>query len=327
MIDPRLNVLRVVASTGTITAAAASLGYTPSAVSHQLRALARELKVPLLEPDGRNVRLTAAAATLLRRSDELFAHWESIHAELQQASGGGAGRLGLAGFSTAASALLPAVALAAMEEFPRSRIEIVEADPVVCVDMLLSQTVDVAVVVGGAELPHSDDARFVQRPLLEDPLDLLVPREHRLASQRSMLLEDAADEPWLMDRPGSAHHQLVVTACAAAGFSPRHAHRVVEWDTGAALVAAGFGVALVPRLARVPGEQDLVRVPLRGDPTPARRVRTMIRAGTARQPEIALALRVLREVADDVSRPGHHGVDEPSAPPTMADGPPGAAPV
>ncbi len=327
MIDPRLNVLRVVARTGTITAAAASLGYTPSAVSHQLRTLARELKVTLLEPDGRNVRLTAAATTLLRRSDELFAHWESIHAELQQASGGGVGRLGLAGFSTAASALLPPVALAAMEEFPRSRVEIVEADPRVCVDMLLAQTVDVAVVVGASDLPSSDDGRFVQRPLLDDPLDLLVPRGHRLAGQRSMLLEDAADEPWLMDRPGSAHHQLVVTACAAAGFSPQHAHRVAEWDTGAALVAAGFGVALVPRLARIPGEDGLVRVALRGDPTPSRHVRTMVRSGTSRQPEIAFALRVLREVADRVTGPGSRDRDESVAPTTMAPGPAGPAPV
>ncbi len=76
MIDRRIQVLRVVAERGTVTAAAAALSYTPSAVSHQLRTLARDLEVPLLEPVGRGVRLTAAAELLLRRSDELSARWE-----------------------------------------------------------------------------------------------------------------------------------------------------------------------------------------------------------------------------------------------------------
>lgn len=303
MIDARLHVLAMVARTGTITAAAQQLGYTPSAVSHQLRTLARDLGVELLEPAGRNVRPTAAAALLLRRSDALFAHWESIRGELHETAGGSTGRLGLAGFSTAASALLPPVATSAMREFPDSRIQIVEADPGVCVDMLLSGTVDVAVVVGTADLPPSDDPRFVQEPLLDDPLDLLLPAGHRLAERRSVLLAEAADEGWVMDRPRSAHHELVASACLAAGFTPRHLHRVVEWDTGAALVAAGLGVALVPRLARIPGGDALVRVPLRGDPTPARHVRTLVRAGTAGQPEIAFARQELRAVAARVREP------------------------
>ncbi|GAA0982691.1 HTH-type transcriptional regulator CysL [Nocardioides aquaticus] len=303
MIDSRLHVLRVVARAGTITAAAHDLGYTPSAVSHQLKSLGRDLGVVLLEPEGRKVRLTAAATLLLRRSDALLAHWEAIRGELHETAGGSTGRLALAGFSTAASALLPPVAIRAMREFPDSRIQIVEADPSVCVDMLLAGTVDVAVVVGTTELPPTDDPRFVQEPLMEDRLDLLVPSDHRLAGRPSVLLADAAEEAWIMDRPGSAHHELVATACLAAGFTPRHLHRVVEWDTGAALVAAGFGVALIPRLARLPGQDDLVRVPLRGDPTPARHVRTLVRGGTDQQPEIAFALAALRVEAERVREP------------------------
>ncbi len=303
MIDPRLHVLQVVAQTGTMAAAAQALDYTPSAVSHQLRSLARDLGVPLLKPEGRNVRLTPAATLLLRRSDALFAHWEEIRGELQTAGGVGAGRLSMAGFSTAASALLPPVAIAAMREFPESLIQIVEADPNECVDMLLSGTVDIAVVVGTGQLPSADDPRFVQHALMDDTLDLLVPVGHRLAGRRSIRLEEAADEVWMLDRPGSPHHELVVSACLEAGFTPRHVHRVVEWDTGAALVAAGFGVALVPRLARVPGVTELVRVPLRGDPSPVRHVRVLVRGGTSGQPEIALALRELAVVAARVGRP------------------------
>lgn len=303
MIDPRLRVLQVVARTGTMAAAAQALDYTPSAVSHQLRSLSRELGVPLFKPDGRNVRLTPAATLLLRRSEALFAHWEEIRGELQTAGGVGAGRLSMAGFSTAASALLPPVAIVAMREFPDSLIQIVEADPVECVNMLLSGAVDIAVVVGTAQLPSADDPRFVQQSLMDDTLDLLVPVGHRLAGRRSIRLEEAAEESWMLDRPGSPHHELVVSACLEAGFTPRHVHRVVEWDTGAALVAAGFGVALVPRLARVPGVTELVRVPLRGDPSPVRHVRVLVRGGTSGQPEIAMALRELAVVAARVGQP------------------------
>lgn len=300
MIDARLQTLRVVAETGTITAAARTLGYTPSAVSHQLRTLAHELGVGLLEPAGRGVRLTPAATVLLRRSHDLFAHWERIHGELLQVSGEGTGQLRLAGFSTAASALLPGVASAVMAAFPRSRVRIVEADPSVCFDLLLAESVDVAVVVGAVGLPPSDDPRFEQHLLLVDPLDLLVPAGHPLAQRDSIRLEEAAEEQWTMDHPGSPHHRMVLSACEAAGFTPRQAHLVEEWDTGAALVAAGFGVALVPRLARVPGGDETVRVPLSGDPRPARYVRTSIRSGTADQPEIALALRELAVEAERV---------------------------
>lgn len=305
MIDHRLRVLRIVAARGTITAASADLGYTPSAVSHQLRTLARDLGVTLLEQDGRRVRLTAAAVTLLQRSDELFAHWEGIRAEVQRTTGEGLGHLFLAGFSTAASALLPAVALAATREFPRSRVRVIEADPEVCFEMLLTNHVDVAVVVATDPLPATSDPRFEQEPLMVDALDLLVPAGHRLAARYSITLREAAEEPWIMDRPGRPHHMLATRACAAAGFTPRQAHEVVEWDASAALVAAGLGVALVPRLARLPADDELVRVPLTGDGAPVRHVRTSIRRGTGDQPEIALALRELRAVAHRIgARPG-----------------------
>lgn len=297
MIDRRLHVLRVVASRGTVTAAAQALNYTPSAVSHQLRGLAQELGVTLLEPDGRGVRLTVAARILLERADELFARWEEVRAELAASQPEHPGSLRLCGFSTAAAALLPHVAARVRSAHPLCVVRIIEADPVDCFDMLLTERADVAVVVAVPALPPTADPRFVQDPLLEDPLDLLVPAQHPLATRSSVLLREAADEPWILDRPGRPHHLLVQQACVSAGFSPSVAHEAAEWDTGAALVDAGLGVALIPRLARLPAGYRIVRVPLRGDPTPARSVLTGVRRGSPRQPLIATALGALREAA------------------------------
>jgi DNA-binding transcriptional LysR family regulator len=299
MIDRRLQVLRMVAACGTVTGAAEALHYTPSAVSQQLRTLGKELGVDLVVQDGRRIRLTAPARVLLEHADELFSTWEEIRGEVAAAAAEGSGTLRLCGFSTAAAALLPNVAGTVRAAHPRCRVRIIEADPEECFNLLLADEADVAVVVATATLPATNDPRFEQRHLLEDPLDLLVPETHRLAGEGSVLLGDLVGEPWIMDRPGRPYHQLLQTACAAAGFSPAVAHIASEWDTGAALVAAGLGIALIPRLAHQPTGYPIVRVPLRGDPTPSRHILTGIRRGSAEQPLIADTLATLEASARD----------------------------
>ncbi|WP_375003565.1 LysR family transcriptional regulator [Aeromicrobium sp. CTD01-1L150] len=303
MIDHRIQVLRVVAARGTVTAAAQALNYTPSAVSHQLRALARDLDVTLLEPAGRGIRLTGAAQVLLRRADELSARWEEIRAELAEVEQEASGTLRLCGFSTAAAALLPRTASTVRQAFPRCTVRIIEADPEDCFDLLLTERADLAVAVTTSSLPPSADPRFEQRPLLDDPLDLLVHEGHHLAGRPSIALSEAADDEWILDRPGRPHHGLVLAACAQAGFTPSVAHEAAEWQTGAALVGAGLGVSLIPRLARLPDGYRIVRVPLRGDPTPSRHVLTAMRRGSHGQPTIAAALQALEEIAGE-PRPG-----------------------
>ena len=297
MIDPRLQVLRMLAAHGTVTAAAEALHYTPSAVSHQLRTLARDLDVVLLVQDGRRVRLTPAARTLLAGVNDLYERWEEIRADVAASADEATGSLRICGFSTAAAALLPQVAKRVSARYPRIAVQIIEADPEDCFDLLLADAADLAVVVATAALPAANDRRFDQAPLLDDPLDLLVPAGHRLAERASVLLSETADEPWILDRPGRAHHRLVLGACAEAGFRPAMAHQAAEWDTGAALVDAGFGVALVPRLARLPTGYTVVRVPLRGDPSPARHVLTGVRRGRRGHPVVASALTALEEIA------------------------------
>lgn len=297
MIDRRLHVLRMVAACGTVTGAAAALHYTPSAVSQQLRSLAKDLGVELITQDGRRIRLTPAARTLLIHTDDLFARWEEIRAEVAATSDEQGGELRLCGFSTAAAALLPPVAAQVSELRPGCRIRIIEADPGECFDLLLADEADVAVVVATSEVPPSADPRFEQRHLLEDPLDLLLPEGHRLAREPAVALQDLVHEPWIMDRPGRPYHQLLHTACAGAGFTPIPAHFATEWETGAALVGAQLGIALIPRLAHVPSGYPVVRVPLSGDPTPSRHLLTGIRRGSALHPVIATALRSLHDVS------------------------------
>ncbi len=293
MIDPRLRSLQLVAWHGTVTAAARTLNYTPSAVSAQLKSLAADVGVELLERKGRRVYPTWGGRMLLEFAEELNARWEQMHGDLLKTTDATPGVLRLCGFSTAASNLLPRVATEVIAAHPGAHVRIIEADPEECFELLLADAADLAVVVTTDRLPRLDDPRFEQHPLASDPLDLLLPKTHPFADMSSVPLADMAHDDWIMDHPGRPHHQLVMTSCLAAGFNPTVAHEIVEWDTGAALVHAGLGVCLIPRLARLPAGFDIVRVPLRGDPSPSRQIRTGIRAGSSTGPLLSTALSVL----------------------------------
>src|SRR4051794_25473029 len=249
MIDRRVRVLRMVATCGTVTGAAEALHYTPSAVSQQLRTLANDLGVELVVQDGRRIRLTPAARVLLDQTESLYARWEEIRGLVALADDEGGGALRLCGFSTAAAALLPRVATRLGESRPSWQVRIIEVEPKQCFDLLLADQADVAVVVATAELPAADDPRFELNQLLVDPLDLLLPENHRLAHEPYVRLADLADEAWIMDRPGRPYHQLLQSACAAAGFTPAGAHHGGEGGPGAAIGAAGVRLGPLPPLS------------------------------------------------------------------------------
>lgn len=299
MIDRRLAVLQAVARHGTVTAAAEVCRLTPSAVSHQMQALARELDVALLEPVGRGVRLTAAAHTLLEHAAVLTAAWENAQADLAaHRTERVTGTLRIAGFSTAAAVVAPRALAWLRVELPALRVQLRESEPARAFDLLAAGDTDIAVVVATPSIPARSDPAFEQHPLYAEPLDVLVGPEHPLARRDTIALLDVAADPWIVGSPGRAYHQLVTLAWVSAGFHPAVAHYADEWDTGAALVAGGFGVALVPRLADLPAHHDTRRIPVAGSPVPARQVLTAVRAGSACQPGIAAGLEALRGVCD-----------------------------
>lgn len=303
MIDPKLRVLQLVAHHGTVTAAAAALHYTPSAVSHQLRQLAGELGVELVTQSGRGLQLTAAAATVLRHTDVLQAQAERARAELAAAAEETGGSFTLCGFSTAATHLLPPAAGTLRDRYPQLGVRVIEAEPSRCFDLLLAGDADLALLIATAETPPASDTRFDQHPLLDDPLDLVVPDQHPLTARRTVTLADAANEPWILGRPGSTYHHLVRTACMAAGFTPNIAHYADEWDTGTALVAHDFGIILVPRLARLAEDWPVVRIPLHGEPAPARRILAATRRGSRDHPVITTALTTITATATALHSP------------------------
>ncbi|WP_425581991.1 LysR family transcriptional regulator [Streptosporangium fragile] len=182
MIDTRrLRTLRAVADHGTVTAAAAALHLTPSAVSQQLVALEHEVGHRLLERDGRGARLTAVGRILLGHANEVLAQLERAGADIAAYTAGTAGEVKVASFATAIGLVVAPAMAVLREKEPGIRVRVLDAEGDQSLTMVLDGAVDVAVAVEYRGAPAEDDRRLSRLPLYSEPFDVVLPRDHPLA--------------------------------------------------------------------------------------------------------------------------------------------------
>ncbi|WP_233521765.1 LysR substrate-binding domain-containing protein, partial [Streptomyces triticagri] len=248
----------------------------------------------LLEPHGRRVRLTPAARGLLRHADHIEQYWQEAESELHAAhSSVPSGVLRVAGFPTAGCTLLAPMVARLQSEWPQLTVELREAEPPDCYDLLFAGDADLVVVDSSPTAPAPSDVRFDHQALFDDPYDILTHRDHRLAGAAAVELADLADEPWIVGPPTTSCRRLDLAACEAAGFLPTIAHQARDFPLRATLVGLGLGVTLIPRLVRIPSDLPVVRMPLTGEQLPSRRLVRVVRAGSAQHPAIAAAVDAL----------------------------------
>ncbi|MGW2691331.1 LysR family transcriptional regulator [Streptomyces sp. NPDC001296] len=289
----RLRALHAVSVHGTVGAAAAALGYTPSAVSQQIAKLERETRTTLLEREGRGVRLTDEARQLAATAQELMAIVERAETDLEQRRGVPAGRLTVAAFPSAARGLMPGVLADLGRRHPALDARLTEIDPHLSVDLVAKGAVDLAVVHDWDIAPLPAPSGVEQAVIGDDLCDLLVPEGHPFAGRESVRREELGGERWICQPPGRVCHDWLLRTLRSAGHEPEVVHQADENPTLVALVGAGLGVALIPRLGRGPLPSEVVEVPL--DPMPVRRLYALWRTGAARRPAIAQTVRTLRE--------------------------------
>ncbi|MFC4899680.1 LysR family transcriptional regulator [Streptosporangium amethystogenes subsp. fukuiense] len=295
----RLRTLRAVADHRTVTAAAAALHLTPSAVSQQLAALEHEVGHRLLDRDGRGVRLTAVGRILLGHTNEILAQLERAGADIAAYTAGTTGEVKVASFATAIGLLVaPAVGVLRDSE-PGIRVRVLDAEGDQSLTMVLDGSVDAAVAVEYRGAPAEDDRRLSRIPLYSEPFDVVLPRDHALA-EREVTVADLAGETWIGPYPGNPCHDVIALACEHAGFTPEFAHSSDDFSAVVALAAAGAGVAMVPRLAL--RGTDLSGVEIRRVAGPERRVFTAVRRGAERHPLLVPLLDALRHTATALDR-------------------------
>ena len=297
MIDVRrLRILRELDSRGTIAATAEALRLTPSAVSQQLSALAREVGVQLLDPVGRRVRLTPAARILLDHADTLFTQIERAEADLAAFQEGRVGNVTVSAFPTAISNIVVPAVVALRESRPRLSLVLRNTPEPECIDQLLGGELDIAIsITYSAARPI--DRRLLTIPLLDDPLDVALPRDHPLAGVDAVPLAELAREPFISSAPGSPCHEVTHAACATAGFVPEVRHRCDDFVAVFDMIAAGCGISLIPRLSGLSSTAEVVLRPIAGTP-PIRPIFAAIRRGSQGAPHVSAVLAAIIEAAN-----------------------------
>ncbi|MFF4847260.1 LysR family transcriptional regulator [Streptomyces sp. NPDC001194] len=289
----KLRILRTLADRGTVTATAEALHMTPSAVSQQLTNLARQLGVPLLEAQGRRVRLTDAAHLVLRHAEAVFAQLERADAELAGYLAGEAGEVRIGAFSTAVPVLVVPAVAALRRSHPGLEVRVRETEAAQAYELLAAGAVDLALSLA-AHAPTARDPRFTRITLMEDPLDVALPPDHPLAAAPALRLADLSGDPWIYGGSGP-WQEIARNACEAAGFVPEQAHSASGWTAILAMVEAGMGVALVPRMVSSRASGVAVRVLAHDRPT--RHVLAATRSGGEAAPAVSRVLAALRTVA------------------------------
>jgi len=279
-----LRVVRALADTGTITAAAARLGYSQPAVSQHLRRAEARVGHPLVLRTGRGVTLTEAGARLAEHAVHVQAALDAARQELDRLGGAASGRVRLTGFPSASSTIVPDVLARLRHEHPGLQVTYVEAEPPEALAALRDGTADVALVFShpGSTTVGRDLDGLSERDVYLDRTVLVLPADHPFADGSPFA--DLADERWIGGCPRCRGHLLAT--CAAEGFAPEI---VLETDNALAvlgLVAARMGVALLPRLslqaAALPSAVRVVDLP----DQMGRRIAVVHRPGARRVPSV-----------------------------------------
>jgi DNA-binding transcriptional LysR family regulator len=298
----RLRVFREVATRDSFTAAASALGISQPAVSQHIAKLEQEIGAALLVRTGRSLRITPPGQILLRRTDELLTHLRDISDELAAATGDDGGELRMVTFPSAAATIVPPVVGALRRLAPRATVTLREADPPQSLPALLAGHHDLALAYDYPELNTARDARLQWQVLAEDEMAVALPARHPLATGGPVPLPGLVGEGWVAPHPCTCRDALEL-ACRQAGFAPAVVSETNDYMAMLGLVAAGVGVALVPRLiAAIAVPAGVALRPLAGS-----RVRRSVAAVTSpnghRPPLRQKMLHLLQSMILDLARP------------------------
>lgn len=280
----RLRLLRELSHRGTLAAVAVALGYSPSAISHQLGLLEREVRVPLLEPAGRGVRLTPAAVQLVARTETILRELEQAEADIAATRREVSGTVRVAAFQTAAHTLVLDAVEQLAEQHPRLRISLAHLDADAAIPALLARDFDLVLSEDYPGAPAAPHPGVTSTQLRSDPLLLAIP-----TGWPARTLAELAEEPWVMEHRGTTARTWTTATCRAAGFEPDVRHETADLLLQAAIIARGHAAGFLPELAHPHSEK--IRLLPTGQ---HRRITLSRRTGSGNNPAIRAFQNAIR---------------------------------
>jgi DNA-binding transcriptional LysR family regulator len=253
----RLRLFVEVVRQGGFSRAAKAAFATQPTVSKAVKQLEDELGVPLLDRSGRRSELTAAGKIVYSRAVRLLAEGEGLIAELDELRGLKRGTLHLGFPRVGSSAVFAPMFASFRRRHPGVEVELAVHDPKRLEEILRAGELDFAALVH--PIPRDLDYQDVRT----DPLVVLVPRDHALAGRKAVRVEKLAGFPFILFEEGFALNELILDACRNKRIAPKIAARSGQVDFIFELVAAGVGIAFLPRVVAEQRPHRLVRrVPL-----------------------------------------------------------------
>jgi DNA-binding transcriptional LysR family regulator len=301
----RLTVFRQVALRRSFSCAASDLNYSQPAVSHHIARLEAELGVTLLErggPDG--VTLTSAGRRLLDHACALLERAQAAEAELGLLASSES-TVCVGAFQTAAATIVVEAIAAVRSDALVPNVVLVEAEAEQALHALRDRAVDLALLFDDPRHPLRPGEDLTLEYLVDDPFLIALPAGHPLAERMTISVVELREDRWIQGAgENTACTRILLDVCDEASFRPQIAGNSGNFDVVLEFVAAGVGIALVPRLAAARREADAVSCCELEAPVPFRRVALARRWAVSEQPAIASVERALRRSARSwASRP------------------------
>lgn len=291
----RLRALQAVSAHGSVAAAADALHVTASAISQQLAKLEREVGETLIERDGRGVRLTRTASVLVTHAMRAMSALDDAESAIDARRVAVAGPITVTAFATAARGLAPRAIAELRRRHPDLRAIFKEQRDDDVFPLLDRRDVDVAIEAEWFNRPLVLPEGLSKAFLLDDVADIAMPARHALAQRRSVRLEDLRDAAWICWHEGTMCHDWLLKTLRGLGHAPRVEHTASEHATQLALVAAGLGCAVMPRLGLETVPAGVVLVP--SEPALRRRVYAVWRTNAPQQRAITAAVDAFKVAA------------------------------
>ncbi|MEI2821563.1 MAG: LysR family transcriptional regulator [Marmoricola sp.] len=296
-----LALLRDLRDRGSVQAVATASQRTPSAVSQQLRTAQRDLKIKLVEPEGRGLRLTPAGELLAQCAGDVAASLARAQASLDEFLQRPSGAVKIVTLPSAAAALMPG-ALTMLED---DSIEVIVEDMDVPESDFAHLAHDCDIVIGHSmlgEIPTGAEALRC-RTLAREPLDIALPMGHRLASHEWVTPHDLVGESWVCPPDGYPFATLRQAIEQVSGHPARVRQQVRDNRLVESLVSAGIGIAVLPRFSTLSADRLHLR-PLRGVAA-TRWVVGMSLPDRAERVAVRRVLEVLSHVGADLTHASH----------------------
>lgn len=242
---------------GGFSQAAKVVFATQSTVSKAVKQLEDELGIALLDRVGHRSSLTGAGEIVYRRALAMLAERDDLVAELDELRGLRRGMLRLGLPPLGSSTLFAPLFASFRSRYPGIEIRLVEHGSKRLEEMLQAGEVDFA-----ASLMPVPDA-FEAEPVRSEPLVALLPANHAFRNARSVNFQELAPSPFILFESGFALNAIILDACERRGVTPDVVARSAQIDFIVALVAAGLGVAFLPRMiAEQRAHEGIARVAL-----------------------------------------------------------------